>query len=186
VAFSLDALKEKHNVKITWHSYELRPAGTIVPPAKREQILSARPRFIEHMKQLHGVDIQFGPFGIDSRPALIGAKYAEGQSEALGEAYHNGILEAYWLNGRDISDPAVLTDIATTAGLDGPTFADALNASQWNDQVTADVERAYMYGLSGVPALVFANKYLVMGAQPLEVLEEVVAKVQAELSTSSS
>jgi len=143
-------------------------------------ILSARPRFIAHMKELHGVDIEFGPFGIDSRPALIGAKYAEGQGTDVGEAFHNGILEAYWLNGRDISDKAVLTEIATTAGLDGAAFTAGLEDSKWHDQVTADVEQAYMYGLSGVPALGFAQKYLVMGAQPYEVLEEVVQKIQAE------
>ena len=181
MAFSLDTLKENHNVNIKWHSYELRPAGTVVPEAKKEMILSARPRFIAHMKQLHGVDIQFGPFGIDSRPALIGAKFAEAQSDEIGEAFHNGILEAYWLHGRDISDREVLADIASGAGLDKETFTAALGAPEWDNQVTADVEQAYMYGLSGVPALVFAQKYLVMGAQPYEVLEEVIQKIQAEL-----
>ena len=44
----------------------------------------------------------------------------------------------------------------------------------------ADVEQAHDYGLSGVPALVFANKYLVSGAQPYEVLTEVVEKIEAE------
>ena len=180
MAFSLDTLKENYNVQINWHSYELRPAGTVVPPAKREQILSARPRFIAHMKKQHGVDIQFGPFGIDSRPALVGAKYAEGQGGKVGEAFHEGVLEAYWLSGRDISDPAVLQEIAVNAGLDGEAFSAALDDSAWDEQVTADVEQAYMYGLSGVPALVFANKYLVMGAQPYEVLEEVVQKIQAD------
>ena len=184
MAFSLNTLKQNYNVQINWHSYELRPAGTVVPPAKREQILSARPRFIAHMKKHHGVDIQFGPFGIDSRPALVGAKYAEGQGKDSGIAFHEGVLEAYWLSGRDISDHTVLTDIAVNAGLDGEGFTAALNDSQWDDQVTADVEQAYMYGLSGVPALVFANKYLVMGAQPYDVLEEVVQKVQAENQTA--
>jgi predicted DsbA family dithiol-disulfide isomerase len=37
-----------------------------------------------------------------------------------------------------------------------------------------------MYGLDGVPALVFADKYLVSGAQPYNVLKQVVEKVQAE------
>lgn len=180
MAFSLDALKENHDVTIKWHSYELRPAGTVIPPEKREMILSARPRFIAHMKELHGVDIQFGPFGIDSRPALIGAKYAEAQGSEVGEKFHNGILEAYWLNGRDISDPAVLTDIANDAGIESAPFTAALDETEWSNQVTADVEQAYMYGLSGVPALVFAQKYLVMGAQPYEVLEEVIQKIKDE------
>ena len=34
--------------------------------------------------------------------------------------------------------------------------------------------------MTGVPALVFAEKYLVMGAQPLEVLKQVVEQVKSE------
>ena len=37
----------------------------------------------------------------------------------------------------------------------------------------ADVQQAFDYGLSGVPALVFNNKYLVSGAQPYELLAQV-------------
>ena len=47
-------------------------------------------------------------------------------------------------------------------------------------EVSADVELAHAYRLNGVPALVFADKYLVSGAQPYDLLKEVVEKVQAE------
>ena len=46
--------------------------------------------------------------------------------------------------------------------------------------IEADVELAYQYGLTGVPALIFNNRYLVSGAQPFEVLQQVVEKVAAE------
>jgi predicted DsbA family dithiol-disulfide isomerase len=51
---------------------------------------------------------------------------------------------------------------------------------QWDSAVTADVYQAHRYGLNGVPALVFANKYLVTGAQPYEVLVQVVEQIQDE------
>jgi predicted DsbA family dithiol-disulfide isomerase len=44
----------------------------------------------------------------------------------------------------------------------------------------ADVYQAYRYGLNGVPALVFANKYLVSGAQPYEALAQVVEQIRDE------
>jgi predicted DsbA family dithiol-disulfide isomerase len=36
------------------------------------------------------------------------------------------------------------------------------------------------YRLDGVPALVFAERYLVVGAQPYDTLKQVVEKVQEE------
>ena len=47
-------------------------------------------------------------------------------------------------------------------------------------EVSADVELAHEYGLNGVPALIFENKYLVSGAQPYDTLRRVVEKVQEE------
>jgi predicted DsbA family dithiol-disulfide isomerase len=40
--------------------------------------------------------------------------------------------------------------------------------------------------MTGVPALVFDEKYLVVGAQPLDVLKQVVDQVQAEKSAEGA
>lgn len=119
-----------------------------------------------------------GPFNIDSRPALIGAKFAE--EKGVGAAYHDAVFEAYWLNAQDISDLAVLVEVATAVSLDPDEFLAALNTPHYQAQMEADVAQAHAYGLSGVPALVYDNKYLVSGAQPYEVLAEVAEKAQQE------
>ena len=119
-----------------------------------------------------------GPFGINSRPALTGAKYAE--AHGMGEAYHAAIFNAYWLDGQDISDVGQLKAIAMSVGLAGDSFSEALAMESYQSAVQADIEQAFQYGLNGVPALVFENKYLVSGAQPYEVLTQVVEKIEAE------
>jgi predicted DsbA family dithiol-disulfide isomerase len=129
-------------------------------------------------QEQYGLALNEGPFGIDSRPALIGAKYAEAQG--MGAAYHQAVFRAYWQEGQDIGDTAVLENIAVRVGLDRAAFGAALADTAYTHQVIADIEQARQYGLSGVPALVFANKYLVVGAQPYTLLEEVVQKVLAE------
>ena len=43
-----------------------------------------------------------------------------------------------------------------------------------------DVATAHSYGINGVPALVFQNKYLVSGAQPYTVLTGVVEQIAKE------
>ena len=44
----------------------------------------------------------------------------------------------------------------------------------------ADVDLARSYGLNGVPAMVFNDKYLVSGAQPANVLRQVVERIVQE------
>lgn len=129
-------------------------------------------------REQYGLEINSGPFGIDARPALIGAKVAE--AHGAGEAYHAATFRAYWEQAQDISETAVLQQIAIDIGLDGEQFVAALDDEQYSAQVTNDIEQAFAYGLSGVPALVFAQKYLIVGAQPLPVLTQVVEKVLAE------
>ena len=130
-------------------------------------------------RERYGVEINSGPFGINSRPALIGAKYAEAHGQ--GEAYHAAMFRAYWQNAQNIEDQQVLRDVAEAVGLDGADFLAGLADPQLEQQVDADIQQAMQYGLGGVPALVFAQKYLVNGAQPYGVLLELVERIQAEL-----
>lgn len=117
-----------------------------------------------------------GPFGIDSRPALMGVKYAE--SAGAGNAFHNAVLQAYWQEAQPIDDPDVLAAIAVQAGLDEAAFRSALTDPLFAEEVDADIAQAAAYGLQGVPALVFDEKYLVPGAVPYATLVQVVEEVQ--------
>lgn len=89
-------------------------------------------------------------------------------------------MQAYWQQARAIGDKDVLKEIAESVGLNTDNFSAALEDPAFDAEVSADIALAEEYGLTGVPALVFANTYLVMGAQPYDVLERVVEKVQAE------
>lgn len=125
-------------------------------------------------RERYGLAINSGPFGIDSRPALVGAKFAEAQG--VGEAYHDAVFRAYWQDAKNIEDVDVLAAVATAVGLDRDQFLAALDEPTYQNEMMADVQQAFQYGLSGVPALVYNNKYLVTGAQPYELLVEVAEK----------
>jgi predicted DsbA family dithiol-disulfide isomerase len=164
---------------VVWHSYELRPKGSPpIPPEYLARIKAGRPRLYQIARDNYGLELNPGPHGIASRDALIGAKFAEAQSQ--GPQYHAATLRAYWQRANDIGDRAILGMIAQSIGLDQAAFFAALDDPHYDQQVEADVEQAYQYGLNGVPALIFNHKYLVSGAQPYEVLVRVVEKVQSE------
>ena len=131
-------------------------------------------------REQYGLDINAGPFGIESRPALVADKYAESQGK--GEAFHKAVMEAYWQQARSIDDTHVLEEIAENVGLNTENFEANLADPAYDAEVSADIDLAREYRLDGVPALVFANKYLVMGAQPYDTLKQVVEKIQEEES----
>ena len=119
-----------------------------------------------------------GPLDTNSRPALVLEKYA--QTQGKGAAFHVAAMRAYWEQGRDIGDSAVLRAVAEEVGLNTKDFEQVLTSEGFNGQVTADVEMAHASGLTGVPALIFADHYLVIGAQSYQVLKQVVERVVEE------
>ena len=150
-----------------------------MPAEYRQRIEQMRPQLEQTARERYNLILNAGPFGINSRPALIGAKFAEAQG--VGEAYHDAVFRAYWQEARDIGETAVLTEIATPVGLDPAAFAEALDDPRWLTAVTDDVHLAHSMGLNGVPAMLFAEKYLVSGAQPYAALVRVLAQVEDEM-----
>ena len=148
-----------------------------MPEAYHARIAASQPQLVAMARQNYGVELISGQFGVDSRAALIGDKYAEAQDK--GDAYHAATFKAYWQEGRNIADRAVLSDIAQSVGLDVDQFNAALDEPMYEDAVLFDIEQAQNFGLSGVPALIFANKYLVSGAQTYESLVNIIQQVQA-------
>jgi len=177
----LEKLEEQFDVDIHWRSFELRPASSPpLPPEYRKRIEASRPMFEKRAREQYGLDIDVGPFGIDSRPALIADKYAESQGK--GQVFHKAVMKAYWQQARAIDDKHVLKEIAEHVGLNTENFETVLTDPTYDAEVSADIELAREYRLNGVPALVFADRYLVVGAQPYDVLKQVVEKIQEEES----
>ena len=149
-----------------------------MPPEYRARIEAGRPKLEAMARERYGLELNVGPFGINSRPALVGAKFAEAQG--VGEAYHDAMFRAYWQDAKNIEDVDVLAEVATAVNLNRDEFLAALDDPQYQNAMLADVQQAFQYGLSGVPAMVYNNKYLVTGAQPYELLVEVAEKAAAE------
>jgi predicted DsbA family dithiol-disulfide isomerase len=178
VSFSLKELQCEYGAEIHWRSYELRPAGSPpIPASYQARIEEGRKYFENRALQEHGVTINSGPFGIDSRKALILEKYA--QMQGKGEAFHQVVERAYWLEAQDISQTDVLNALLKASGLD-TNVETVLADSQHESMVDADIQQAYQYGLEGVPAVVFENRYLVSGAQPYGVFKEVMERIRRE------
>lgn len=180
VSTSLERLQESHGVTIAWKAYELRPKGSPpMPESYKARIKSLEPQMKAMAKSQYGIEINQGKFGIDSRPALIGEKFAE--QFDLGNAYHKAVFEAYWLEAKNIEDRDVLGGIAQEIGMNRDDFLTALDNSDLENLVDADIQQARDLELRGVPALIFESKYYIPGAQPYEELVRFVEQMERRL-----
>jgi predicted DsbA family dithiol-disulfide isomerase len=76
----------------------------------------------------------------------------------------DGIFRAFFEAGRDISNPLVLVQLATEAGVDESVRAAFTAGPQGRDEVLAEERRLRGLGVEGVPNLLLNSRVLVPGA----------------------
>lgn len=111
----------------------------------------------------------------NSRLAQELGKWAEEQPG--GEAIHDALFKAYFVDNRNIGDADVLVEIAESVGLPGDKARAVIEGRTHRAAVDADWAKARAYGVTGVPTFV-AGGQGVVGAQPYEVLEELVREAR--------
>ena len=112
----------------------------------------------------------------NSRLAQELGKWADTQPG--GAAIHDKLYRAYFVDRRNIGDPAVLVEIAESVGLDGAEARRILDERRFSDEIDADWRKSASYGVTGVPTFV-AARYGVVGCQPYETLVQLVEKAGA-------
>ncbi len=94
-----------------------------------------------------------------------------------GEAIHDALFRAYFVDARNIGDPEVLVEIATSVGLPAEGAREVLEKRTHQATIDADWEKSRQYGVTGVPTFVAGNQ-VVVGAQPYEALEDLVRQAR--------
>jgi len=181
IQVSLTRLAEMEDIDVTWKSFELRPAhAPPIPPAQeeayRKKIEAAWPRTSQMARDHFGVEMEHHRWGVKSRMALEGAKYAE--EKGVGEAYHEAMFKAHFVEDRDFGNLDTLATLAEEVGLDRQEFVEVVEKGVYAEAVEKDVAEAHAYGINGVPATIVQGKYMVSGAQPLEALQDIVRQVK--------
>lgn len=92
---------------------------------------------------------------------------------------HDALYRAVFVEGAAVDRPETLVRVAEGVGLDPVEAARILEARSLSDEVDADWKRARELGVTGVPTFV-AGGEAVVGAQPYELLEELVRAAGAQ------
>jgi len=94
-----------------------------------------------------------------------------------GEAIHDALFRAYFVDAKNIGDPEVLVEIAASVGLPADKAREVIEKRTHKAAIDADWEKSHRYGVTGVPTFVIGNNGVV-GAQPYEALEALVKQAR--------
>lgn len=98
----------------------------------------------------------------NSRLALEGAEFA--RDHGLFEPYHERLFRAFFTDGRDIGDPAVIVEEGAACGLDPAGLAAALADRRYGRRVAEGSEAARRAGVTALPTFAIEGGRTITGA----------------------
>ena len=124
--------------------------------------------------------IERAPNTVDAHRLILWAA-AQGLQDEVVER----LFVAYFSEGRDIGDVAVLARIAEEAGLGGD-IPGRLAGDEDRERTVAEIENAYRIGVTGVPAFIFGQRIAVLGAHPPETLMQAMEQALSETASGDT
>jgi predicted DsbA family dithiol-disulfide isomerase len=184
---ALATLKDEVAADLHFQPFELNP-----------QMGAEGQDIMEHIAEKYGstpTDIERNGENITSRGAELGFEFNMqkrgriyntfdahrllhwAETEGRQEVLKNALFSAYFTEGRNPSDHAVLLDVAQKVGLDAERTAEILKS----DEFAADVrgrEKFYTdHGIRAVPSVIINDQHLIQGAQPAEEYERALRQL---------
>ena len=179
----IEQLKKNYDIAVHWIAFPLHP-DTPVEGLSLEELFAGRPVNITHMMQrlkqaAHELGLPLGERKrtYNSRLAQELAKWAE--SRGKGDLFHEAVFRAYFVDGINIGKADKLAKLAGLIGLPEQQALAVLDSRSFKDAVDADWLRSRTLGITAVPTFIAGSSKLV-GAQPYEVLEQLVLTVGAQ------
>lgn len=90
------------------------------------------------------------------------------------------LFQAYFTQCLNPGDHQVLADAAETAGLDRSAAIEVLESDRYASEVREAEGKWRAKGISGVPAIIINDQYLISGGQPAEAFEQAIRQIVSE------
>ncbi len=181
---ALAGFEHRDEVQVRWRSFELDPEA----PGELQGELAAHlarkyGRSIEQARAMQQqlTDVGAGE-GLDFRfdQARSGKSFEAHRllhlagAHNLQDAMKERLLRAYFTEGELISDTSLLKRLAGEVGLPAGSVDDLFSTDRYADEVREDEQTAAGSGIRGVPFFLVDRRLGVSGAQPAEVLGELL------------
>ena len=149
--------------------YEFREKGV---PAKQ----AYHRKDLQDWARLNGLKILFPPsvFPVNSVKAMRACCWLKPQ--ALLEPFAAAVFKAYWSDDRDISQDAVLADIATALGIDAAALLAGIATPEVKARLKANTDEAIARGAFGSPTVFVGGDDMYFGNDRLLLVRDAVQR----------
>jgi predicted DsbA family dithiol-disulfide isomerase len=164
------------DVEVEWMPFELRPEPHPTLRPEDDYLQQAWQRSVYPLAHKMRVPIAMPPVSPQPHTHLAFEGYQYAREHGKGNDYNHRVLEAFFVEGRDIGDINVLTSLAGEVGLDEKEFAEVLRSRKYRAAHQQALRHAYEEaGVTGVPMFVIGNQVLT-GLQDRRTLEAVIGQ----------
>ena len=167
---------------MTWLPYELHPEAPVEGIPRETYFGGARfEQMRTHLETIAaevGLTMKQRDVIINSRRALAAAEFA--REHGKFDAMHRALLKEHWEGSARLENVDDLVRIGTDVGLDPAQLRIAIDEDRYAAAIDDHRADAESVGINAIPAHIFGRRYVVLGAQPYDVLKEVVERVTAE------
>ena len=168
-------------MRVKWIHFPLHPD---TPQAGRtlEEMFAGRGYDIPKMQAQMRARMQAEGLPYGNRSMTFNSRLAQelgawADTQPGGEAIHDALFRAYFVDGRNIGDPDVLVDIAAKVGLPAHAAREVIEQRTYKQVIDEHWAKSREYGVTGVPTFVIGTLGVV-GAQPYEALEDLVKRAR--------
>jgi predicted DsbA family dithiol-disulfide isomerase len=173
----IERLRKAYGLRVKWVHFPLHP-DTPAEGRSLEALFAGRGYDIEKRQaemraRMQAEGLPYGKRTMTYNSRLAQELGAWADTQPGGDAIHDALFRAYFVDARNIGDPEVLVEVAAAAGLPAEKAREVIEQRTHRAAVDADWEKSRQYGVTGVPTFVIGHRGVV-GAQPYEVLEELV------------
>jgi len=154
----IDDVAARHGRSVNWHPILLGPVFKAVGTAPLTT-LPIKGEYSKHdfarMARFHKVAFRLPEkFPVGTQVAARAFYLVADRDAALARDFAKRVFRAYFAEGRDVADPAVVMEIAAAAGIDVAALAEPLKGEAIKERMKAEVESAMRSGVFGSPHFV--------------------------------
>ena len=180
-------MKPEFDFQLEWRGFQIHPDWPAqgIPADKLREAGDAAARKatwerISAMAAAVGFSMKPPALLTNSRAALAATEFAResGRDEQLEER----IYRAYFNDGENIGDAAVVARLAGEAGLDAAEIADAIKSPKYEMRLKNNSLAAHNRGVSGVPTF-FIGEYPLVGAQSVDAMRAILKRAMERFAS---
>jgi predicted DsbA family dithiol-disulfide isomerase len=164
---------------VTWLPFELHPdAPEEGVPSEAYFGPGRSARIREHLRAAAdqvGLKMEPRDVIINSRRALAAAEFA--REHGKFDEMHHALFRAHWEGTAKLEDVDDLVQIGAGLGLEPEALRSAIQENRYGAVIDENRRVASSVGIDAIPAHIFGRRFLIVGAQPMEVFEQVLARL---------